>query len=695
MGESGDIIEIGWNIPETLSEKSLKFDVSMTFKDVVKVYNDVAYFKWEPLGDSNGVPVDDFHAKVTLPKGVKSADTREWMHYDGKGSVRPTGTRQLDMAAHNVSSSKHIDLVSMFSASPMGKDVAYRINENGKDEVTRRERAEQQTAADDVAMRRKVILQYLLGEGAVLLFALFAVLVTNWRAYYPVGHPDHAKAGSRRAKRSQYKIANGLTQVPYSQAIPDMTPASAAKFSDFLNLGEYSYYYRSRQMSSTLLSLVAKGVIAVYPGQAVWFQGIDLSRASDEEVSQRLRDVSEMQKRTGISLRPLEESESEKAERAISRSRDEDYIRRAKAQGAAYGAKVEQEIRAEAEEHKNDAKPTSMVVLLPAAFTQPVGATYQLTLTEQALLNLLRAISVKLNTPVFDFHTVAVKLDGCWKVEWLQAVFNWTADYEYLKLRVVTPLLLGFVTCAAVVVAGVVGVVYADGLAFSKLGSGTDDYGHVCDQLHGQWGISLLLGVPVVFLLIFFGKLLRYRGLTRKGMQMVVPMLGLQAYLKHGGDSVRQEVPSSGLESGLDQDSGSVPVSASATSSGPSSSTPSSSLDPLPPYKFDEYYIYATAFGLSDHQMQRFGGLFSALGRKNNDTLGYWYLYSCDLANEAGTGSNSSLAAQFGNLADGISNSMDTLESMFSTSSGSGDGFGGGSFDGSGGGSGGGSFGGR
>ncbi|WEV67129.1 DUF2207 domain-containing protein [Bifidobacterium sp. ESL0769] len=730
MGKSGDTVEIGWNIPATRSAESLKFDISMTFKDVVKVYNDVAYFKWEPLGDTNGVPVDDFHAKVTLPKGVNSADTRQWMHYAGKGSVVKSGSRELTMQAQNVPSSEHIDLVSMFSASSMNKSVAYRIKKDGKDAVIRRERAERQNAGVDVAMRRKVILQYVIDEGAVLLFALLAVIVTNWRAYYPEEQrPSHAKAGSRRWKKAaqkkagQRKTVKSLEQVPQSQAIPDMTPACAAKFSDFLDWGEYSHDYRSRQMSSTLLSLVAKGVISVYPGQAKWFRGIDLSRASDEEISQRLREVSEAQERGDVAFQPSEESESEKAEREIEESRDEAYVKRAKARGVAEGKEAEQEILAEAAEYKKHGKPTSTVVLLPAAFAENVDQIHSLTATERALLNLLKAMSLKLDTPIFDFRTVAHELDGWWKVEWLQTVFNWTADYEYLKLWVVTPLLLGFAAAAAIVTAGVVGALWAQGLAFSKIGTGTDDYGHVCDQLHGQWGVSLLLGAPVIFLLILLFKLLRYRGLTRRGMRLVTPMLGFKAYLSSGGDNVdgserkvsdrdSASVSASVVSSAASSPAVSVPASSStftvpsgtasnvsetasnAASSGTASTAASAPLTALSSDKFDEYYIYANALGLSDHQMQRFGGLFSWLGDESDDSLRYWYWYPYDLGASTGLGSDSSLTAQFSDLAAGISNGMDTLESSFAISIGSGGGAGG-SFGGSGGGSGGGSFGGR
>ncbi|WEV41750.1 DUF2207 domain-containing protein [Bifidobacterium sp. ESL0682] len=716
MGKSGDTVEIGWNIPATKSAKSLKFDVSMTFKDVVKVYNDVAYFKWEPVGDNSGVPIDDFRAKVTLPQGVKSADTRQWMHYTGKGSVAKSGGQQIEITAHNVAANRHIDLVSMFSASPMSADVVHRIAKDGKSLVLGREAAEQRKAADDVTMRRNVILGYLGWEGAALLFALAAVLITNWQAYYPDEHPRHGVSHSKKKKTRKKKLASGSEpetgQVPYSQDIPDITPTNAAKFIDYLDFGEYSDSFKSRQMSSTLLSLVSKGVIAVYPGRSEWFKGIDLSNASDDEIAQRLRDVSEMQKKNAEFAAASAGKADEKVQRTDREAQNEECIKRARSQGLAKGMEAVREVIAdEADDRINSSKPTSTVVMLPGSFADSVGETHGLTATERALLNLLRAISLKLDTPVFDFHAVGRKLDGWWKAEWLQSVFNWTANFEYLKLRVVKPLLFGFAAAVAIVVAGVMGALYVDRLAFNAVGSGTDDYGHVSDQLHGQWGVSLLLGVPVIFLLIFLFKLLRYSGLTRKGRRLAAPMLGLEAYLRHGGDSTVNQSEAAGSvvmsgsgsisESGAGADSGSGAKSNPASVSSDSSSTIASNpspVVPLSPDTFDKYYIYATALGVSTGQMQRFGGLFSSLddknGRGNNDSLCYWYRYSTDSGSAMGT--DSSLGAQFSDFAAGISNGIDTMESTFSTSSGSDGGSGGGgSFGGSGGGSGGGSFGGR
>ncbi|MDF7640620.1 DUF2207 domain-containing protein [Bifidobacterium sp. ESL0784] len=613
------------------------------------------------------------------------------MHYTGKGSVSQTGSRQIDVAAHNVAANRHIDLVSMFSASPMNADVRYRIAKDGKKLMLDRGTAEMRKAESDVTMRRNVILGYLGWEGAVLLFALLAVLITNWQAYYPQERPHHAAAGLKRKKKTrQKKPVNEPEQTPYSQAIPDMTPACAAKFIDFLDFGEYSDDFKDRQMSSTLLSLVSKGVIAVYPGRSKWFRGIDLSHASDDEISQRLRDVSEMQKKDAQSAEASAGAMDERSQAADRQARDEEYIRQARAQGLTKGMEAVREvISEEAEGPKASSKPTSTVVMLPGAFAKNVGETHELTLCERALLNLLQAISLKLDTPVFDFRTVGHKLDGWWKAEWLQSVFNWTANFEYLKLHVVKPLLFGFAAAAAIVAAGVMGALYVDGLAFNVVGSGTDDYGHVSDQLHEQWGISLLLGAPVIFLLIFLFKLLRYRGLTRKGRRLVKPMLGLEAYLWHGGDAGNQSAAAESVAT-----SGSL----SDSDSDVAAALHPSSVSPLSPDNFDKYYIYATAFGVSDKQMQRFGGLFSSLDddheRGNNDSLCYWYRYSTDSG--SGAGADSSLAAQFSDFGAGVSNGIDTMESTFSMSSDSDGGSGsGGSFGGSGGGSGGGSFGGR
>ena len=49
-------IEIGWNIPATVKQSSLKFDVSMTFHDMGTRHSDVTNLMWEMFPENNQVP---------------------------------------------------------------------------------------------------------------------------------------------------------------------------------------------------------------------------------------------------------------------------------------------------------------------------------------------------------------------------------------------------------------------------------------------------------------------------------------------------------------------------------------------------------------------------------------------------------------------------------------------------------------
>ena len=44
----------------------------------------------------------------------------------------------------------------------------------------------------------------------------------------------------------------------------------------------------NREMASTMMSLVSKGAIAVYPGKAELYRGIDMSRANSAGLAQML-----------------------------------------------------------------------------------------------------------------------------------------------------------------------------------------------------------------------------------------------------------------------------------------------------------------------------------------------------------------------------------------------------------------------
>lgn len=65
-------IEIGWNIPATVKQSSLKFDVSMTFHDMGTRHSDVTNLMWEMFPENNQVPAGKVTGTVRFPKGNRS-----------------------------------------------------------------------------------------------------------------------------------------------------------------------------------------------------------------------------------------------------------------------------------------------------------------------------------------------------------------------------------------------------------------------------------------------------------------------------------------------------------------------------------------------------------------------------------------------------------------------------------------------
>lgn len=63
-------IEIGWNIPATVKQSSLKFDVTMTFHNMGTQHSDVTNLMWEMFPEDNQVPAGKVTGTVRFPKGI-------------------------------------------------------------------------------------------------------------------------------------------------------------------------------------------------------------------------------------------------------------------------------------------------------------------------------------------------------------------------------------------------------------------------------------------------------------------------------------------------------------------------------------------------------------------------------------------------------------------------------------------------
>ncbi|WEV72226.1 DUF2207 domain-containing protein [Bifidobacterium sp. ESL0790] len=603
MGKARDVIEIGWNIPATTSAKSMKFDVTMTLKDVVKVYDDVAYLKWEPAGDNNGVLIERFHAKLTLPKGTKAGTTSQWMHYAGKGAVHQAGPRGIEMDAERVSANSHIDLVSMFGNQGMGQ-VRYRIHKAAKGDVAEGEEFEQQQAAQGQAATSLVLIGYVAIPVLIALGLGIAAVVASNRQTWISGDVD------------------------YVRDIPKITPGAAASFMDELTNNDgrdvggvvgfiddveetlSGNTVESREMAATLLELASKKRIAIYPGEAGWYQDLDLSAP--------LREVN---RQASVCL--------------------DEAIRQ--------GGKAD----------------TVTIAVLPKE-SRAGGKVGELANSEKSLLAMLMDIALKLKTLTFDLREVSDRL-GDWRAgAKKQERFYTSVDIEYDNGNYYTRLWYSYAVAVVLVLVGVFEALAVSGLAFSRIGFESGVYGLACAQLHGQWAVSLILGVVVIFGLAFVFKLLEFYGLTPMGKKVGTQLLGLRRYMQDFSDFSERDVADLAL--------------------------------------WDQYLVYATAFGMSAQVTKRMAQMFPSLtdaewmNSNGVDSVLYWSYYPSvnGLGDGAGTGAGARQAfGGFGDFGSQLASGLNTIQSTFSAAAPSDSGGGGSSFSGSGGGSGGGSFGGR
>lgn len=606
LGKTGDIVEIGWNIPATKSAHSMKFEISMTFKDVAKVYDDVAYLKWEPIGDSNMVPIGDFHARLTLPKGVKAGSSEQWMHYDGIGKVRQANDRTFDFDAKRVEIGKYVDLITMFDQGVMGK-VKHRSQGNNRSSILEDERTQKNASYRGMVSTYfhtgyMLAVQFL----AILLLGL-VVLISNWEN--TVRRP-----------------------IKESREIPNMTPPAAARLYDQVCYDKNHGDLLSREMSSTMLSLVSKGMIAVYPGMVGWYDGLDLMNVTQAQVMQRIESKIDA---------------SRSANQPLSGSKPNDHsCMTCTENGEGHVLSKKARVRASEENDPNLALKTITVVLLPAADSALVQTYGVLTASEYALLQMLAAVSQRLNSRAFDMRQVEDDFPDWRKGMTYVKQFNKAVNREFKQVRLSKALVLSNL-------AGLLAVF--DGLVYLILVFVSD--ATLNGHLHGHWIAQLLFAAPVIFCMAFLLYLVPSRGLTPEGRVQAGKILCLRKYMQSFSDLSQREITD------------------------------------LRPY--DWYLVYATAFGMSGEVTRR---LYAFLPDPNSDvwlsstfanSVLYWLRSSSSwgLADSSGP-----LASGFGDIGSQLSSGFNSISSAFAASSGSSVG---GSFGGSGGGSGGGSFGGR
>lgn len=84
------------------------------------------------------------------------------------------------------------------------------------------------------------------------------------------------------------KASRYTGDITYWRDPPQMSPAAAARLYDVVAPGKKSGTLSNREMAATAMSLVSKGAIAIYPGSADTYRGIDMSRANSASLAQMI-----------------------------------------------------------------------------------------------------------------------------------------------------------------------------------------------------------------------------------------------------------------------------------------------------------------------------------------------------------------------------------------------------------------------
>ena len=398
------LIEIGWNIPTTTEADSLRFDVTMTFVGATTRYNDIAAFQWEPVGATNPIPIGTLTGVVHLPNGVTAADAPAWLHYAGTADTTRDNDGTLHFTIRNIHAGQYVDIVAAYPAdatrAPDGwTDTTDDWIRHGDGDrlaaLTASETTQEQAWRDSQRTRARI-------------------LVIAWTAASIIGIAVAVAAlilAIRNHRAAQY---HGDIDIRYDP--PTMSPAAAARMADYLHLDttatrDDDQTLETRQLTATLLSLAAKHAIAIHPGPAKLYRGINLADASPARL-------------------------------ALMISADSGRL--------------------------HDAGTTSTIVLLrddPGKYesddTDPGNAPTGLTQPEHALLHLLHKIGRRIGTRVFDMRQMR-KTCKKWK-----SGYKTLADYtqacndEYDTLDATEPRHGATIAALVGCVIGIIGAIVA------------------------------------------------------------------------------------------------------------------------------------------------------------------------------------------------------------------------------------------
>ena len=250
-------VEIGWNIPSTASASSMRFELSMTWHGVSTAYDDVVALEWEPFSALNATPAARVTGTFTFPEGIGESNSWAWLHTGAASETTRGADGSLRFTVTDLPGGEYINVVVM---TERRSDSAVARTQAGamKRRILNQEQWEAQIGH---ARRRRARGESSCGHPAAL------ALICGGRA------------SAQRACATRHGRVRLLARTPDEPAaaaalITDVVPGVQGAVGD-------------RQMTSTLLSLATKGAVAVYPGSAAGYRGIDLSRADCVSVGER------------------------------------------------------------------------------------------------------------------------------------------------------------------------------------------------------------------------------------------------------------------------------------------------------------------------------------------------------------------------------------------------------------------------
>ena len=345
-------IEIGWNIPVTTSASSMKFDITMTMQGVTTAYQDVATFQWEPFGANNQIPIGKVTGTITFPNDIAADNSWAWLHTERTSTTERGDKGSLQFTVHDVRAGDYVDVVAMFDVDATS-GVARTRDTTIKNGIMKSEARQEQQWRDQQRKKARIRLITWIAISVIGLVLCVIAVALALRSF----------------NRSQYH-----GDIEYWRDEPEMSPASAAELLHMVD-DKHSKTLSSRKMSASVLSLASRGAIAIYPGVAAMYQGIDMSQANNADIA---RLIANDPART------------------------------------------------------RDVGKTSTVVILPVVFDNV--QSLRLCPSEQAALDLLVTASERIGSPVFDLDQMNENFSDWENGYKLQEKFTNTCDNEFAML---------------------------------------------------------------------------------------------------------------------------------------------------------------------------------------------------------------------------------------------------------------------